>query len=221
MRLPALCLPLVALVLGGCGGDGFVSAPGGNSASSTSGGATGGGGGAGPTSTSSTTASTSGSGGGGAGGGGGEVSCRAVTLGEVQFVDARAGGSAVVYGLLGLDSAQESAIYVEFYDVAGPPTAGTFDLSQPPDDDYATCAHCLFAFEDLAADSPIPYFQTSGTLVVTTPDVDFTGVSAGLFQGVVLSEVTLQGTSTTPVPGGRCLTLDGSWESSGPGVARP
>lgn len=213
MRPTARCLSLLAALLLGCGGDDFAGGPTGASSAAASGA---GGGGGTSTSSNSTSAVTGSGGGGGAGGEGGEGACRAVTLGEVQFVDTRAGGSAVVYTLLGLDPAQESAIYLEFYDVAGPAVAGAFDLSQPPDDDYATCAHCLFAFEDLAAEAPTPYFQSSGTLVVTTPDVGFTGVSAGSFQGIVLSEVTLEGTRTTPLPGGRCLTLDGSWESAGP-----
>jgi hypothetical protein len=197
------------LVLAGCGGDDFAAHPGGATTSGS-----GGAGGAGATSSSDSTSSSSTTGAGGAGGEGGSVACRPVTLGEVQFVDTRAGGSATLYTLLGLDPSQESALFVEFYDVAGPQTAGTFDLSQPPDDNYATCAHCLFAFEDLAAESPIPYFQTGGSLLVTTPDVGFTGASEGSFEAVVLSEVTLEGTSTTPVPGGRCLALDGSWVSS-------
>jgi len=201
-----------------CGGENFEPAQ-------TSGSTTGGAADATSASADASTASSASSGAGGAGGGAGEggqgggaggaSDCTPVTLGEVLLLDAEPGGSSVAYALLGLDAAVEHALFVEFYDVAGPPTTGTFDLSLPPDDDYATCAHCLFAFEDVNGPTPTPYFQSGGNPVVTTADTEFTGVSGGNFDGVVLSEVTLTGTTTTPVPGGKCLSLSGSWVSTG------
>jgi len=156
------------------------------------------------------------SGEGGAGGEGGASRCMPVTLGPRILVDTDPGGSSIAYELLGLDASKEHAIYVEFFDVAGAQATGDFDLGAPPDDDYATCAHCLLAFEDVNGAAPIAFYPAKGTLHVTLADADYTGASAGTFEGVELVEVTLDSTVTTPVPGGRCLSLGGGWDGTAP-----
>lgn len=190
----------LGLALAGCGG-GDTTGTGGAGGSPSTGGSTGGGG-------------TAGSGAGGSGGS--TADCTPVALGELLLTDGEAGGSSLAFALTGLDPAVEHAIYLEFYDVAGPQIAGSFDLSQPPDDNYATCARCLLAFEDVNGAAPTAYFQTSGALDVTAPDAAFTGKSAGTFDGVRLGQVTLEGTSTVPVAGGKCLLLTGAWDTTQP-----
>jgi hypothetical protein len=136
-----------------------------------------------------------------------------VTVGAFVLSDTEPGGSSLVYDLAGgLPAAQEHVIYIEFYDVAGPQVAGSFDLSQPPDNQYSTCAHCLLAFEDVNGPDPIAYYPESGTLKVMSPDVSYKGASAGSLEDIRLIEVTIEGTSSVPVPGGKCLSLSGSWE---------
>jgi hypothetical protein len=38
------------------------------------------------------------------------------------------------------------------------------------------------------------------------------GASAGSCDAIKLIEVTLEGSKTTPVPGGKCLSLSGAWD---------
>ena len=133
-------------------------------------------------------------------------------MGAFQLLDTEAGGSSLAYALTGLDASKEHVLYVEFFDVAGAQTTGTFDLSQSPDDNYASCAHCLLAFEDVNGGSPVAFFQQSGSLTVTTADTAYDGTSAGSLSQVRLVQVTLQGSSSTPVPNGRCLELSSTWD---------
>ncbi len=154
----------------------------------------------------------------GAAGGGGAAgaACAPVTLGELLLADTEPGGSSLAYSLKGLDATKEHVAYIEFFDVAGPRTAGAFDLSAPPDDNYKTCAHCVLVFEDVNGPNPTPFFPSMGSMNVTTPDVSYSGASAGSLASVTLVEVTLASSVTTPVPGGRCLLLSGSWDNKSP-----
>ena len=203
-------------VLAACGGDEGAAAPatatatsGSGIAASTTGqgtsagsvGSTAGGGGESPTSAVGA-------------GGGAALPCTEVTLGALLLVDTDPGGSSLAYELLGRGGAQEHALYVEFFDVAGPQVAGTYDLGAAPDDNYSTCARCLLAFEDVNGAAPTPFFPSKGLLHVTLADAAFSGASTGTFEDVELAEVTLESTVTTRVPGGRCLSLSGGWDST-------
>jgi len=138
-----------------------------------------------------------------------------VTLGKPLDTDTQAGGSSLVFELLGLDPKEQHLLYIEFFNVAGPQVAGSFALSNKPDDNYATCAHCVLAFENFTTMSPTPFFVESGTLTVTAPDTGYVGQSAGSLANVVLRESTLDKTVTTPVPGGRCLALaSATWDTT-------
>jgi len=208
-------------------GLGIVAASG---CSKDTGGDGGGGAGASPTTTSTTsstthsTTSTTDSGGGGgtgpqggSGGVGGGQPCTPVGVGPYVDVMTEEGGSNLIYDITGLDPASEDVLFIEFYDVAGFQTAGSFDLSQAPDDQYKTCAHCLVAYENFNDASPPAFFQASGTLHVTMPDITYSGVTAGSFENVKLIEVTIDDSVSTPIPGGRCLLLNGSWDHTGGG----
>jgi len=149
----------------------------------------------------------------GTGGAGGEgAACAEVTLGAFILSDTEPGGSSLAYDLSGLPGAEDDALYIEFFDTAGAQAAGSFDVSKAPDDNYSTCAHCILAYEDINTAAPVAYFQESGTLKVTSPDAAYMGASAGSFDAIKLVEVTLEGTKTTPVQGGKCLSLSGAWD---------
>src|SRR5690606_18617575 len=115
-------------VTAGAGG----TASGGAAAGGTSGGAAGGTSGA-------AGAGGGGVGGGGVGGGSGSGGCTPVSLGSLLAVDTEAGGSSLAFSVVGANATQDHVLYIEFFDVGGAPTAGSFDLSQPPDDNYSTC----------------------------------------------------------------------------------
>ncbi|MEZ4233522.1 MAG: hypothetical protein R3B89_30370 [Polyangiaceae bacterium] len=187
---------------GGNGGSAGVTAGGSGGAAGGSAGATAGGSGG----------ATGGGAGVTAGGSAGAAGCAPVTLGALIVADTEAGGSSLAYELHGLDATLDDVLYVEFFDVAGAQTSGSFDLSQAPDDNYSTCSHCLLGFEDVGGDST-PFYPESGSLIVSQADTQYTGVSAGNFDQVVLRESTLQSSVTTPVSGGRCWLLSGSWQN--------
>ncbi len=198
---------------GSGGNSGFGGSPGfGGTPSGGSGGITSSGGSS-ATGGSSAAGGAAGSGGtaGGDGGTADAGSCPPISLGAFSLLDTEPGGSSLAYAVAGLAPGKEHVAYVEFYDVAGPQTAGTFDLSKPPDNNYSSCARCLLLYEDVAG-SPTAFFPESGTLELTTPDTTFQGASAGNFKNVKLVEVTLSSTVTTPVNGGRCLSLSGAWK---------
>lgn len=134
-----------------------------------------------------------------------------MTLGNLLSVDTEAGGSSLVFSVEGPDATQDHVVYIEFFNVAGTPTEGSFDLSQSPDDNYSSCARCLLGFEDLGGAST-PYYPASGSLVVTNADTSFSGVSSGIFQDVILVESTLTSSVTAPVVDGKCWSLGGGWE---------
>jgi hypothetical protein len=168
------------------------------------------------TSTTGTGSSTSGSGGGGPStGSGGSSNCTPITLASLLSTDTEAGGSSLVYEVEGLDPNKTHVAYIEFYDVAGTQQPGDYDLGSPPDDNYQSCAHCLLVYENFSDSSPIAFFPRAGSMTVAEADTAFNGQSSGSLSDVVLEEVTLMNTVTTPVVGGRCLSLaSGSWDTT-------
>jgi hypothetical protein len=148
-------------------------------------------------------------------GGGGGVVCTPVTLGALQLTDTEDGGSSLAFAIEGLASGHEHILFLEFFDHAGAQTAGSFDVSQPPDDNYSTCAHCVLAYENFDLGSPTEYYPDSGTIDVSEPDVSFTGESSGTLTSMRLIEVEVNSTVTTPVPGGGCLSIVSSpWDTT-------
>lgn len=113
-----------------------------------------------------------------------------------------------VYGMmgdgttdLGFGGPAPDNVQIEFYD----PATGAFHLGD--ETNFATCTHCLLIAEDIQSDGITPlkaYFQSAGTLTVTTPP-GAPAYDIGL-SGVRLVEVTIDpGTSeSTPVEGGAC-----------------
>jgi len=211
-KLSSLVPALLSLGLLACSSNDGTSFGSGGSGGTSSGGTSSGGTSSGGTSSGGTSSGGTSSGGAAGTGGTAGSGCTPVVIGDFQLVDTETGGASLAYALSGLDATQEHVLYVEFFDVAGAQTAGSFDLSQPPDDNYSTCAHCLLAFEDVNGSAPTAFFQESGSLVVSTPDTGYTGKSAGSFSNVRLVQVTLQGSTSTKVPNGRCLELSGAWD---------
>jgi hypothetical protein len=184
---------------------------------------TGGTGGTGLTSTGTGTGTASAGGGaggtatgtGGIGGAGGGPACTPVTLGALELTDTEPGGSSLTFALGGLAAGQDHYLFLEFFDQSGAQTAGSFDVSQAPDDNYSTCAHCVLVFENFNDASPTAYYPESGSIDVSEPDVSYTGESSGTLTNLRLVEVTIAQTVTTPVPNGACLSLaSGPWNTT-------
>ncbi len=98
-------------------------------------------------------------------------------------------------------------------------SAGSFDLSKAPDDDYSTCTHCVVMLrggDDV--DSAIEVaFQTSGTMVIDQVTSPPGKASKGSLQGVRLVEVKIdpETSASTPVSGGECYFLaSASWDTT-------
>lgn len=200
-----------------CGDSSDTSPPGGTGGISTAG--TGGTGLSGTgTGTGTGTGSGGGAGAGGASGGtggGGGSACTPVTLGALELSDTETGGSSLAYTLQGLTPGKEHILFLEFFDQGSPQTVGSFDVSQPPDDNYSTCSHCVLVFENFSDASPTAYYPQSGTIDVAEPDVAYSAESSGTLTGLRLIEVTLNQTVTTPVPDGSCLTLTSApWDTT-------
>lgn len=99
--------------------------------------------------------------------------------------------------------------FVNFNSRFGVMGAGTFSLSEPPNDNRGTCPDCISVFEDQVTPNAPParvFFQSAGEIQL---DVNpRTQVFRGRVAGLELIEVTLDGTlSSTPVPNGQCLRV--------------
>jgi hypothetical protein len=86
---------------------------------------------------------------------------------------------------------------------------GTFNLGVGIETNFATCAHCVLLF-GLDGDGSVSktFFQQSGTLNLVDVDDPLSADAAASLSTVKLVEVTIAPDFTsTPVPGGQCLTL--------------
>ena len=89
--------------------------------------------------------------------------------------------------------------------------AGTFAFGQTPDDNLATCQHCLWIPLDYDGSAPVDrvLIATEGTLTLTEVEDPLAPSFAGAAAGVVLREARLEETgATTLIDGGRCARLD-------------
>ena len=98
---------------------------------------------------------------------------------------------------------------------------GTFDLSAAPDNDYATCAHCVLLLEggDEPATASRAFFQRSGLLTAEVVPQGASTQSKGSLSNVVLQEVTIDPNTSavTFKPSGACYALThASWDTTIP-----
>src|SRR5690606_24126178 len=98
-------------------------------------------------------------------------------------------------------------------------STGAIDLATVGD--YATCTHCVLGVQDVTQGAtPTYYFQVSGTMNMSSVSLFSDGAmsgTAGNLSGVTLTEVTINPSTyvSTPVSGGRCLTLQSAnWSYS-------
>ncbi|MFO0550227.1 MAG: hypothetical protein U0271_17665 [Polyangiaceae bacterium] len=154
------------------------------------------------------------SGGAGAGGGAGGSACTPLELGAIRGYGPDTYGTNEVAPELGeplLDG-----LRLVFY--GNVPLSGEIDLGAGDNANFKTCSSCLLLAEDVGADG-VPakyYFQSRGTLdlgaATLTPGVDPETVliTGGGLAAVELVEVDIDPTTSesTPVPNGRCLTIE-------------
>jgi hypothetical protein len=211
---------------GGSGGSG-TGGSGGSSGTSGGGGTGGGGGtngsgGSGGTGGSGTGGSgtggsgTGGSGTGGTGGSGGGQVCTDIKI-ESNLTAAEFSGdifgyvsTAVSPDIVIVGGVDEFSVQLYGADFGLPPLGpGTFDLGDGSETNFATCAHCVLVFSlDVESGTAKIFFQESGSLTLTDVDDPLTEDAAGSISNLKLIEVTLGPDATsTPVPGGECLTL--------------
>jgi cysteine-rich repeat protein len=104
------------------------------------------------------------------------------------------------------------SLLIELYDSTTkglPPLAtGTFTLGVAPNDDLATCQHCVWIPVDWDGVSPLTsvLLATEGTITLTQVDDPLSPVIAGTTSEIVLREATIDETgASTLVDGGRCV----------------
>lgn len=115
----------------------------------------------------------------------------------------------------------DAVLRIELNDRPGHPlTEGSYDLSAPPDDDYATCARCVVLMEGSEQDPASAdrlFFQAGGSLEVESAPTPPSHAWAGSVAGVKLVEVQLDPSTyeVTPVSDGICYVLgEASWDTN-------
>jgi hypothetical protein len=93
---------------------------------------------------------------------------------------------------------------------------GVFQIEGSPDADYATCARCVYAYDE----QDTAYWATSGTIVVAQDSDHMHGQPQVVLSDFTLVEVNLQKENgawvTEPVPNGACLHLENLVLDEGP-----
>lgn len=113
----------------------------------------------------------------------------------------------------GLGTEAPDYLFVELYDSTTPdlpPLArGEFTLGRAPDDNLATCQHCVWAeLDDVPGTPPDDiYFVTAGTLSLETVEDPLTEVFVGATGRVVLRRASVVEGRSTLMPGGDCVSV--------------
>jgi hypothetical protein len=92
---------------------------------------------------------------------------------------------------------------VDFRLTTGGDQSGTFTLGAGDQANFATCSHCVLAYDANAR----YFFATSGTLSLDSNSDQVHGYPHGDLVGVTLREVSLVGDDWTLVPNGDCLFI--------------
>jgi len=131
---------------------------------------------------------------------------------SIDILNANLTGSTpyIIWGGPGGDAGDGNPLTLqfEFYGGIESSLAGTFDLSQGNQTDYAKCAICVHAYSVDAQGNPIKQFFQSGGSVTLTEDPFTHEHMIASFSNVTLQEVTIdQNTfASTPVAGGLCTS---------------
>jgi cysteine-rich repeat protein len=141
--------------------------------------------------------------------------CATVTLGERDFQFNLFGQlTGLAYRVLAADGSPAGTLLVELYDSTteglGPLAPGTFDLAAAPDDDLATCQHCVWIRLEGADAAPTDraFLAAEGSMTLDRVRDPLEPVFAGSLSEIVLAEVTIDGVGgSTPVEGGGCVRL--------------
>jgi hypothetical protein len=127
-------------------------------------------------------------------------------------IDASSGADGVYVGTYSPDTGNpgDDVLVFEFIGAS----TGTNVLGSGDNANYATCTACVGAFEG-ATSAERSYFADSGFLILDEDPLG--GRLLGRLQNVRLVEVTIDEASftSTPVPGGACLTIGTATLDSG------
>lgn len=202
---------LAATVIAACGDDETTDPPTTSTTTTTTTTSSGPGGAGGATSSSSSAGGAGGVGGAGGAGGGGD--CTAL---NVVALTVNPGGNLLAD--VAVEGPDPDQFQIQFYELNDAQMPGTFDLAAAPDDNYASCDRCVLVFADLDVDgAPAKiFYQESGTMQLDSIESPPGPVTAGSLSNVKLIEVTIaEDFTSTPVPGGACLTLAAvAWDTT-------
>jgi cysteine-rich repeat protein len=142
--------------------------------------------------------------------------CTVVELGAQDFQANLFGQlTGVRYGVTpNFDGELPESLIVELYDSTTfglPPLAtGTFELGTAPNDNLATCQHCVWMPVDWDTVSPLGtvFLATEGSITLTIVEDPLSPVFAGSTTEIVMREATVgEDGATTLVDGGRCVRV--------------
>lgn len=141
-----------------------------------------------------------------------EVECNEIieiaTLDDFAVVNAVAGVGSVSGAPVEGFGEGHHLLMVEFYQFGGPQTAGSFDLSDAPNNNYETCDNCIRVLVDIGDSGPATqFFPSSGNVNIEVPDEEGTGQSKGSLTDVTLFEVAIDPYTyrSEPINTGRCV----------------
>jgi hypothetical protein len=115
---------------------------------------------------------------------------------------------------LPIGNAAQDELWVDFYAITpytGEET-GTFNLAHRPDDNYATCVHCVWIGSDFGTTSPPKtyYYVKSGTMTIDPSSKQMDGYPVLTIDDLTLVESTIDVGDTNvsePVTNPRCLHI--------------
>jgi len=158
--------------------------------------------------------------GGAAGAGGALPSCGSVTEITASFfsIDPTSDASGHHYYMLSSSlgsSALPDFLNLEFYAPLGASEGHTVALEGPPENDYATCSHCVFLETDYdSSDNTVSgvFFAASGSMTIAAGSQQLGGAPDLTLSDVLLVEAEIAPNTfeTTFVPNGQCLHLNGA-----------
>ena len=143
--------------------------------------------------------------------------CIPVTITDVVLVSSRyEGGLTTAIGAEALQDFFSLQFYIDETTLQTELAVGSYDLGAGKNKNYATCTECALIFEDYDPDAGTiakRYFQYDGSIEISEVK-EGTLESKGTISARLV-EVTIESGTyiSTPVPGGTCYEVTGSWDT--------